>query len=219
MMLELDGEETALTFHAAGLSLSGKQIEQFQLYHAELLKWNLRASLISKKDVSRVLHRHFLESAVLSLLPEFHEEGSVLDLGSGGGFPGMPLAIVRPRLKMMLVDSRRWKVLFLMHLVAELALENVTVVGERAEVLGQQPEFQARSDLVVCRAVAKLSRLSHWSRPLVRPGGKLLAVKGSNLEAEIESLVEANSRVQIDVRQFPGGWAECDKLRVVVVSF
>ena len=99
-------------FSGAGLPLSQQQAEQFLLYHEELIKWNPRAKLISKRDEGRVLTRHFLECAALTQFEEFTEGVRTLDLGTGGGFPGLPMKIIRPDLKMTLLDSKRWKMLF-----------------------------------------------------------------------------------------------------------
>ncbi len=108
LVAKLDLSKLSERFKENDVTLSQTQLNQFEIYYYELLKWNPKANLISKKDEGRIVERHFLESALLSFLNEFQGELSVLDLGTGGGFPGVPLKIVTPNLHMVLLDSKRW---------------------------------------------------------------------------------------------------------------
>ena len=162
--------------------------------------------MISKKDESRIVERHFVESSLLSLLNEFQGSLSLLDLGTGGGFPGIPLKIVMPDLQMTLLDSKRWKGLFLKHLTEALELKNTEVLCERAERVAENKQYLNRFDRVVCRAVMELSGLYRLSRPFLKSGGKLVAVKGSRLKDELNQFKVDHFGVSFEVKPFPGGW-------------
>ncbi|TDI83592.1 MAG: 16S rRNA (guanine(527)-N(7))-methyltransferase RsmG [Caldithrix sp.] len=193
-------KELKSRFAGAGLPLSQHQAEQFLLYHEELIKWNPRAKLISKRDEGRVLSRHFLECAGLTQFEEFAEGVETLDLGTGGGFPGLAMKIVRPDLKMTLLDSKRWKTLFLRSVIEKLGLSGTCVVCERVENLADSPGFRGRFDVVVCRAVTELAILYGWATPLLREGGVLVAVKGSQLSREQEEMRRAFPDVSVTAR-------------------
>ena len=187
----------------SGLARTLALLEQ---YFVLLRQWNRRSSLISRGDESRVIERHALDS--LAMIPALDEirPGSILDLGSGGGLPGIPIKILRPELDVTLLDSRRMKTLFLLRAVNELGLSGVRVWRGRVEDLAQLPigegadqriapgasiaELEGpgrrpRFDAVIARAVAPLSELAVWAAPLVVPEGHLLAPKGSRMEAEV----------------------------------
>ena len=174
-----------------GIALSKLQVAQFQLYHDEIIKWNVRANLISKRDESRILERHFLESSALVSCPKFRGHCSVLDLGTGAGFPGLPLKILRPELMVTLLDAKRWKVLFLNNIVANMKLTKVWVVNDRAESLADNRTYFRRFDVVVSRAVTDLIQLYRLSHPLLKKGGALISLRGSSLLAEWEKFSAA----------------------------
>ncbi len=184
--------------------LSQIQLNQFEIYYNELLKWNPKANLISKRDENRIVERHFLESALLSFLNEFQGQLSVLDLGTGGGFPGVPLKIITPNLQMVLLDSKRWKGLFLRDLIEALELQNTEVLCERAEAAAKNKEYRNRFDRVVCRAVTDLNALYRLSRPFLKSGGNLVALKGSRLNNELNRFKAEYPGVSFEVKPFPG---------------
>ncbi len=206
-MADINLSELGKLFNENGLALSQVQLNQFEVYHHELLKWNPKANLISRKDERRIVERHFLESGLLALLNEFRGGLSILDLGTGGGFPGVPLKIVIPDLKVTLLDSKRWKGLFLKHLIAALNLQNADVLRERAEVAAENVQFLNRFDRVVCRAVTELSGLYRLSAPFLKSGGKLVAVKGSRLNEELDQFRADHQGVSFEVKPFPGAAA------------
>ncbi|MFQ5823339.1 MAG: 16S rRNA (guanine(527)-N(7))-methyltransferase RsmG [bacterium] len=204
--------------HDVGIQLSEHQLRQFSKYIREILTWNQKANLISKRDESRILGRHFLESAVLSLFDVFQKDLSVLDLGSGGGFPGVPLKIVRPDLSMTLMDSKRMKVLFLKNLIEKLELENVTVFCMRAEDAAVKPEFQKNFDIVISRAVATLPILYKWAQPFIKIHGLLIAMKGSKVLSEIQELKKYNAYLTYEIKPLPlKGTSRTKEQRVVFV--
>lgn len=191
-----------------------EQIEQLQKYITLLLEWNQRINLISPNDEDRIAERHILESlAVLSAWP-FPENTSVLDLGSGAGFPGIPLKIMRPDLTMTLLESRQKKTLFLGAAVRELLLPNCRVVNARAEDLVKTSG--EKFSIVIARAVADLKTLWNWSKPLLTKGGVLLAMKGGELGEELQTLKKFDSRVEYRMLQYTVVW-EVEMSRCLVV--
>ena len=194
---------------------SPEQIAHLQKYIALLLDWNQRINLISPNDEDRIAERHILESlAVLSAWP-FPQNSTVLDLGSGAGFPGIPLKIMRPDLVMTLLESRQKKTLFLNTVVRELPLANCRVVNARAEDL---PKTSGEKfSIVIARAVADLKTLWEWSKPLLVSNGVLLAMKGGELNAELRALKKFDSRIEQKVFEYPKYW-EVDASRFLVAT-
>src|SRR3990172_1945716 len=186
----MKSSDIAEKFITVGIDLSNIQAEQFKIYYDEILAWNLRAKLISKKDESRIVERHFLESSLLSFFEEFQKDAWVLDLGTGGGFPGVPLVILNRSLHLTLLDSKRWKTLFLKDLIAKLQIQ-VEIVYGRAEDVGLQELFFQKFDVTVSRAVTQLDNLFKLAIPFLRPKGKLITLKGSNLINELDLLNRA----------------------------
>ncbi len=190
-------------FRRAGLALPEATAEAFRLYHEALLSWNQRVNLISKQDEGRVVERHFVESAALSRLEPLAHARHVLDLGTGAGFPGLPIRLVQPHIRLTLLDSRRIKTLFLTNLVRKLELEGVEVVCARAEELAKEESRRARYDVVVTRAVAALPRLWEWSVPLLSQGGHLVAVKGADFESELQNVKSTFPGVRVRAESKP----------------
>ncbi len=185
-----------------GLALTPRQLEQFAIYYRALTEWNQRFNLTAITDLEGVQTKHFLDS-LAGWPPTAGELGSaaaaarslhLVDVGTGAGFPGVPLKILLPSLKLTLVDGTGKKVLFLNQLVEELALTQVAVVQGRAEELGQQAAFRERFDLVTARAVAPLNTLVEYLLPLVRPNGFAVIYKGSNAAQEF---IDARKAIEL----------------------
>lgn len=195
--------------------LSAAQLALFEDYVRLLLEWNPRAGLVSKADenASRLIKRHIVESLGLVATNLLSENAAVLDLGSGGGFPGVPLKITRPDLKITLLDSRRMKSLFLQEVVRRLNLEKAEVVCARAESLDES--FKSRFDFVVVRAVTNLAKLWQWAIPVLKNGGSLLAQKGGDLDQELKELSSAFPGISVKKVNYPAGW-DIDPTRYVV---
>ncbi|MDZ7291017.1 MAG: 16S rRNA (guanine(527)-N(7))-methyltransferase RsmG [candidate division KSB1 bacterium] len=196
------------------LHLNPAQQLQFRQYLQLLLQWNQRIDLISPGDESRIAERHILESlAVLSVWP-FRSGALVIDLGSGAGFPGIPLKIMRPDLVVTLLESKQKKALFLNTVVRELKLSDCRVVNARAEEVADFSQKQF--SIVIARAVAELKKLWKWSQPLLVDGGVLLAMKGGDLENELQALKKFDSRVFYQLRYYPSEW-RVDPARCLVI--
>jgi 16S rRNA (guanine527-N7)-methyltransferase len=169
--------------HSWGLSLSAAQSDQFLAYADELRCWNERFNLTTITDPEQIVTRHFLDSLVCAL----HwgdEPQSLVDIGSGAGFPGLPLKILRPTLHLTLIESVRKKADFLHHIVELLGLEHVDILNERVELIGRDPHRRASYDVATARAVAELRVLAEYALPLLRVGGRLLAPKGADITTE-----------------------------------
>lgn len=174
--------------------LTPAQRDQFQQYYTELVAWNQRVNLTAITDYADVQVKHFADSLAVLLAIDEAELGSqpaLIDVGTGAGFPGLPLKIVRPAWRVTLVDSTRKKTDFLEHVVHELGLDGVQVVWARAEELGQAPAYRGRFDVAVARAVADLAVLAEYALPLLRLGGRFVAQKGTAPEEELATAKEA----------------------------
>lgn len=200
---EFDPRGVFERFRAAGIILSDLQLRQFATYHEELLKWNRRVNLISESDETRVVERHLLESSSLSLFDIFQGEISVVDIGTGAGFPGLPLKIVQPKIAVTLIDSKRMKMLFVQNLLQKLRLENVEAFCDRAERAAERVSCRNKYDVVVSRAVAAIAPLFSLARPFLKDGGTLVTLKGSNLTAELNELKNSFSVLRVDIRSLP----------------
>jgi 16S rRNA (guanine527-N7)-methyltransferase len=199
-------EEDLLWFEGwlASLSIawSPAAAAAMRTYLQTLMWWNRKTNLVSRGDEAHLVRRHVCESVVPLLLVDIGRSAELLDLGSGAGFPGLVLKLLRPDLRITLLESQRRRVLFLRHVAELLALDDIEVAGARAEELADKIGYAGRYHLVTARAVDSLDRLWRWSTSLLAPGGRLLAFKGGDLASEIDGLQRAD-RVSTAVMPFP----------------
>ena len=167
-----------------GLRLTHAQHSALALYERELLDWNTHFNLTAIRDPQEIYIKHFLDSLTCLLAMREPLPGKLIDIGTGAGFPGIPLKIIVPKMQLTLVESVGKKAEFCRHVVKILDLQGVDVVQERVEVLGQQVNYRERYDWAVARAVAILPVLAEYLLPLVRVGGGMLAMKGESGPAE-----------------------------------
>jgi 16S rRNA (guanine527-N7)-methyltransferase len=180
----------AATTAAWGLSLDPTQLAQLRRYADELAAWNAHTNLTAITDREGVYIRHFLDS--LALARHWGEApDTLLDIGTGAGFPGLPLKLLHPTLALTMVDSVGKKTDFLAHLTAQLGLTGVRVITGRAEALGRDPREREQYAVVTARAVADLRVLVEYGLPLVRVGGRLLAPKGAAAHEEVAAATRA----------------------------
>jgi 16S rRNA (guanine527-N7)-methyltransferase len=182
-------EQLADGARALGLRLSDRQLAAFQLYYEELVAWNDKFNLTAITDYEQVQVRHFLDSLSCLLAEEVRRalarpEARAIDIGSGAGFPGIPLKLVCPGLHLTLLEATGKKVSFLEHMVQRLGLQRVTAVHARAEELAHDPAQREAYDLALARAVADLPALVEYALPFCKPGGWFVAQKGETGAAE-----------------------------------
>ncbi len=181
--------------------LTGRQVIALIAYERELLEWNQRINLTAIRDSAGVRSKHFLDSFSCVLAWKAEPPQRLLDVGSGAGFPGIPLKIIYPLMQVTLVESVGKKARFCRHIIETLKLEDVTVIQRRAETIGQIPEHREGYDWVVARAVAKLPVLAEYLLPFVKIGGKMLAQKGESGPAEVQAAENAMGILGGHVRQ------------------
>lgn len=179
-----------------GVELSPAQVEHFQRYALLLEKWNERMNL-TRVPPEQFIGDHFLDS--LSVAPFVKPTAALLDIGTGAGFPGIPLKIALPEIHLTVLDSVRKKLLFVEALSRELSL-HVTTIAERAEVAAHLISMRERFDAVTARAVAPLPQLVHWMLPFAIQGGVAIAMKGPGYESELENCRSEIERLGGQVR-------------------
>lgn len=167
--------------------ITGRQVMSLITYEKELLEWNQKFNLTAIRDAESIRTKHFLDSFSCVLAWKASPPNSLIDIGTGAGFPGLPLKILYPNLKLTLVESVGKKAMFCQHIVRVLGLEHVEVIKSRAEDLGQNKDHREKYDWAVARAVANLNVLSEYLLPLVKLGGTMLAQKGESGPAEAQS--------------------------------
>ncbi|MCP4415726.1 MAG: 16S rRNA (guanine(527)-N(7))-methyltransferase RsmG [Chloroflexi bacterium] len=168
-----------------GVQLTEQQIAQFMQYEALLLLWNERMNLTAVRQPAEIRIRHFLDSLSCATVMGDLNGRSLIDVGSGAGFPGLPLKILVPAMKVTLVESVAKKGQFLQTVADELGLNDVTVLTERVEKLGQSSLHRQQYDWATARAVAILPVLAEYLLPLCKVGGSMLAQKGENVAVEV----------------------------------
>lgn len=173
--------------------LENSQINQFYQYYELLDEWNKVMNLTAITDQNEVITKHFVDSlALVKAMGEIStKEYKIIDIGTGAGFPGIPLKIAFPQLKITLMDSLNKRIKFLNEVIEQLGLKEITAVHSRAEDLGRDKDYREQYDLSVSRAVANLSTLSEYCMPFVKPGGFFISYKSGKIEEELSSAKHA----------------------------
>jgi len=184
-------ELSQATQRQLGLRLSHTQLSALSLYERELVDWNTRFNLTAIRDPQEIHIKHFLDSLTCLIAMRDTSVGCLIDIGTGAGFPGIPIKIIFPKMQLTLVESVGKKAEFCRHVVNILDLQGVKVVQERAETLGQNPIYREQYDWAVARAVAILPVLAEYLLPLVRVGGSMLAMKGESGPVEAHAAEHA----------------------------
>ena len=176
-----------------GIELSELQFEQFEKYYKLLVEWNEFMNLTAITEYEEVYEKHFLDSLAVVKAIDMNEVESVIDIGTGAGFPGIPLKIAFPHLKIVLLDSLNKRIKYLNTVVDELNLENVETLHGRAEDHAKKAEYREQFDLCVSRAVANLATLSEYCLPYVKVDGNFISYKSGEITGEAEEAKKAVS--------------------------
>lgn len=176
------------------IELTDVQVEQFLKYYEILVEWNKVMNLTGITEYEEVVEKHFIDSLIIGKTFDMEKVQSLIDIGTGAGFPGIPLKIVYPHIKVTLLDSLYKRIKFLNTVIEELGLNDIETIHGRAEDFAKQKEYREQYDLCVSRAVANLTTLSEYCLPYVKVGGRFLPYKSGEIEEELK---ESGKAVQI----------------------
>ena len=169
-----------------GLDINSEKLSRFKIYMDYLLEYNSHTNLTSITDPKDIMIKHFLDSIAVNKFIKIPSRSKVIDVGTGAGFPGVPLKIYDPSLNLTLIDGLNKRIVFLKNLLEKLELD-ATVIHGRAEEYGLKPEFRQSFDFIVSRAVAPLRVLSEYCLPYLKRGGFFVALKGREISEEVEA--------------------------------
>ena len=179
-------EVAQLAYELFGVQLNAKQLAALERYEKELLTWNAKYNLTAIREPAQIRSKHFLDSISSALALRGSTCRKIVDVGTGAGFPGIPLKIIMPEIQLTLVDSVEKKIMFCRHIVETLQLKGVQCIKARAEEPGRMTQHREQYDWACGRAVAVLPVLLEYLLPLVSVGGHVLAMKGESAAAEVQ---------------------------------
>ena len=171
------------------IELNQTQIEQFYKYMELLKEWNEKINLTAITEPEEIIQKHFIDSA--TIIKDLEKSKKIIDIGTGAGFPGIPIKIIKPEIEVVLVDSLNKRIKFLEETIKKLNLKKIRAIHARAEEIGQNKEYREQFDAVVSRAVANMTILSEYTIPLIKQNGTAIYMKGSEIEEELENSKKA----------------------------
>lgn len=205
--------------NALGIKLTEKQKQQFVKFYELLVEWNKVMNLTSITEYEEVNEKHFVDSVSLVKAIDIYSVDTMIDIGTGAGFPGIPLKIVFPHLNVILLDSLNKRIKFLNNAIDELGLTDIKTIHGRAEDYAKQVEYREQFDICVSRAVANLASLSEYCVPYVKVGGKFIPYKSGEIDNEVQQAKKAIHLLGgklIDVIKFQLPETEINRAFVVI---
>jgi 16S rRNA (guanine527-N7)-methyltransferase len=185
---------------ANGIVLDLEQIELFKRYHKELIYWNKKINLISRQDENNILEKHFIHSLSILKYVTIPMKARCLDIGTGGGLPGLPLKIARQDIHILLSDSIKKKITTTEMFAKHTELHNINCISDRVENLCKNKNYLKHFDIIVSRAVTKVIELLDWTFPLIKDNGKFILLKGGNLDKEISQAKKKYNKLFLEVK-------------------
>ncbi|OGU56068.1 MAG: 16S rRNA (guanine(527)-N(7))-methyltransferase RsmG [Ignavibacteria bacterium GWF2_33_9] len=179
--------------------LDDEQLDNLNRFYNEMTYWNEKVNMISRRDIENLLENHILHSLSILKFFNFPAKAKVLDVGTGGGFPGTPLKIAKPDIYLTLVDSISKKLKIADMLAKHTGLRNIESYAMRVEELKNQKKFINFFDVIVTRAVATTDKIYTWTKDLLKDNGKIILWKGGNLDEEIANLLKINSKLKVQI--------------------
>ena len=176
-------------FNELNIELNENQFDKFELYKKELLEWNEKINLTEITDENEIWLKHFVDSCTINKYID--SNSSIIDVGTGAGFPSLPLRIIRDDINLTLLDSLNKRIIFLQDVVSKLELNNIEFVHGRAEDIANDSKYREKYDVATARAVANLATLSEYCLPFVKTNGIFICMKAGNVEEEIENAKNA----------------------------
>lgn len=189
MLKEEFSEKIKEYMNKINIEISDKQIEKFFDYMNLLLEWNEKINLTAITEPEDIILKHFVDCA--TILKYIKDEDKIIDIGTGAGFPGIPLKILNEKLDITLMDSLNKRINFLNEIINKLDLKNIVAIHARAEELARNKGYREKFDIATSRAVANLSTLSEYMLPFVKKDGMVISMKGSNIEEEVKNAKKA----------------------------
>lgn len=178
-----------------GIQLSDEQLKQFSIFYDYMIEMNQVMNLTSITEEDEVILKHFYDSMSVIKYYDFHDQINVIDVGTGAGFPGIPLAILLPNVQFTLMDSLNKRITFLNEVVKKCGLKNVECIHSRAEELAKDGDYRENYDVCVSRAVANLSVLLEYCIPFIKKGGKFISYKSISSEEELTDSKNAQNKL------------------------
>ncbi len=194
---------------SSDLECTEVQVEKFEIYKNMIQEWNKKINITSITEDAEIYMKHFVDSIIVKKYFNMDKVDKMIDIGTGGGFPGIPLKIIYEEMEVTLLDSLKKRIIFLDEVVETLELEDVELIHGRAEDFGTDEEYREQYDLSISRAVAPLNILSEYCIPFVKVGGCFISMKSGDVDKEIEESVKAleilGGRVKETIKyQLPG---------------